>query len=63
MITSISSVCVRALQRSMERYCLEHPGIFLFNRPFYADGTARPAMLEFGVLKAEGQLWVESFEN
>jgi hypothetical protein len=49
--------------RSMERYGLDHPGTFLFNRPLYADGTAVPAMLEFGLLKADGQLWVERFAN
>jgi len=49
--------------RTMERYCLEHSGIFLFNRPLYADATAKPAMLEFGLLKTDGQLWVERFEN
>ncbi len=52
-----------ALYRSMERYCQRHPGNFFFNRPLYADASAQPAMLEFGVLKADGQLWVERFEN
>jgi hypothetical protein len=49
--------------RAMESYCLEHPGTFFFNRPIYADGTAQPALLELGLLKAEGQLWIERFEN
>jgi hypothetical protein len=49
--------------RSMERYCLDYPGTFFFNRPIYADGTARPAMLELGVLKSDGTLWIELFEN
>jgi len=51
------------LYRSMEGYCQQHPGTFFFNRPIYADGSSRPAMLEFGVLKAGGELWVERFEN
>ena len=49
--------------RSMERYSLNHPGTFLFNRPLYGDGAALPAMLEFGVLRTDGHLWVERFEN
>jgi hypothetical protein len=51
------------LYRSMECYCQQHLGTFFFNRPFYADGTSRPAMLEFGIVKTDGQLWVERFEN
>lgn len=49
--------------RAMESYCLDHPGTFFFNRPIYADGTAQPALLELGLLKADGALWVEHFEN
>jgi hypothetical protein len=51
------------LYRSMERYCQQHSGTFFFNRPIYADGTAQPALLEFGLLKADGELWVERFPN
>ena len=51
------------LYRSMETYCALHPGTFCFSRPIYMDGSARPALLEFGILKAEGELWVEVFKN
>jgi hypothetical protein len=49
--------------RKMEEYCREHPGTFCFSRPFYSDGTSRPAWLEFGLLKEDGALWVEIFDN
>lgn len=49
--------------RAMERYCEEHLGTFFFSRPIYADATARPSQLEFGVLREEGTFWVETFEN
>jgi hypothetical protein len=51
------------LYRSMEKFCLEHPGTFFFHRPFYNDCTSRPCALEFGVLKPSGELWVERFKN
>jgi hypothetical protein len=51
------------LYRSMEQFCLRHPGTFFFSRPFYADCTCRPSLLEFGILKADGDLWIEHFEN
>jgi hypothetical protein len=37
--------------RAMERYCARHAGTFCFARPIYTDDTARPAELEFGVLR------------
>ena len=49
--------------RLMETYCVEHPETFCFSRPLYADGSARPTMLEFGVLRADGELWLEVFDN
>jgi hypothetical protein len=38
-------------------------GTFCFSRPLYADQTAKPAFLEFGALKSDGELWVERFDN
>ncbi len=49
--------------RKMEEYCREHPGTFCFSRPFYSDGTSRPSWIEFGLLKDDGELWVEVFDN
>jgi len=49
--------------RDMERYVAEHEGTFFFSRPIYADTTARPAELEFGILMPEGRMWVELFAN
>jgi len=49
--------------RLMERYCVKNPGTFCFSRPLYADGSAKPTALEVGVLKADGSLWVEVFDN
>ncbi|HEX7676533.1 MAG TPA: hypothetical protein VF713_00300 [Thermoanaerobaculia bacterium] len=51
------------LYRKMERYCATHPGTFCFSRPIYADGSARPAEIEFGVLRADGTFWVGVFDN
>jgi len=49
--------------RAMENYCFLNPGTFCFSRPLYTDSSARPAFLEFGVLRSDGKLWVEQFDN
>lgn len=49
--------------RAMETYCFQHPGTYCFARPIYTDGTAQPTFLEFGVLRREGELWVDCFDN
>ncbi len=49
--------------RRMETYCATHPGTFCFSRPLYTDAGARPAEIEFGVLRPDGTLWVEVFDN
>lgn len=49
--------------RRMEKYCVDNPGTLCFARPIYADGSSRAAWLEFGVVKSDGQLWVECFDN
>lgn len=49
--------------REMERYCASNPGTFCFSRPSYLDQTAKPAFIEFGVLKTRHELWVECFDN
>jgi len=49
--------------RQMERYCAANPGVLCFARPLYDDSSARPAQVEFGVLKPDGELWVERFDN
>jgi HEAT repeat protein len=49
--------------RSIERYAAEHPGIYCFARPLFAGFAGHPAVLEFGVLKEDGTLWVERFGN
>ena len=51
------------LFREMEKYCAVHPDTFCFNRPLYSDHSARPAFLEFGVLKGNKELWGERFDN
>lgn len=51
------------LFREMEKYRALHAGTFCFNRPLYRDDSARPALLEFGVLKTTKELWVERFDN
>ena len=49
--------------RLMERYCYENAGTFCFSRPVYEDATSVPRWLEFGLLREDGSLWVEVFEN
>lgn len=49
--------------RQMEQYCADNPGTFCFSRPLYGDFSTRPFVLEYGVLKQDGHLWVEQFDN
>lgn len=49
--------------RAMERYAAEHPGVYCFARPLYAGFSGHPLVLEFGVLKEDGTLWLERFRN
>ena len=49
--------------RQMERYCQERPGTFCFARPIYSDNSSVPRWLEFGLLKEDETLWVETFDN
>ena len=51
------------LYRKMEAYCAANVGTFCFSRPIYCDETAKPTYVDFGVLKSDGELWVESFNN
>ena len=51
------------IYRQMETYCYQQPGTFCFSRPIYADGSNVPRWLEFGLLKADQDLWVEVFDN
>jgi len=49
--------------RAMEKYCAQNVGTFFFSRLIYADASARPSEIEFGVLMSSGTLWVEAFAN
>jgi len=49
--------------RQMENYCATHPGTFCFSRPLYNDQSAKPAFIEFGLLKTDRKLWIEFFDN
>lgn len=49
--------------RSMETYGRLNAGTLCFSRPLYADGSAVPARLEFGVLRGPDDLWVEVLAN
>lgn len=49
--------------RRLERYCAANPGVLCFSRPVYADPSAVPIRVEFGVLRADGVLEIEVFEN
>ena len=47
----------------MERYVADHPGTFFYHRPVYDDNTWVPQLLEYGVLEADVQWRVKTFEN
>lgn len=49
--------------RTMERYCASNPGVLCWNRPIYDDPSAKPLGVEFGILRTDGELWVEMFDN
>jgi hypothetical protein len=49
--------------RLMERYCYDNAGTFCFSHPVYDDATSIPRWVEFGLLRDDGSLWVEVFEN
>jgi len=47
----------------MEKYTRENPGTFYFSRPIYTDSSWRPAWIEYGLIRDNGTLWVEWFDN
>jgi len=49
--------------RAMEAYCAATPGVLCWSRPIYDDPSAKPAQLEFGILKPDGLVWHGLFEN
>ena len=49
--------------RKMEKYCELNSGTFCFSRPIYQDQMAKPAWVEFGVLRDNCEFWVECFGN
>jgi hypothetical protein len=53
----------RGKYRTMENYCRKFPGVTCFSRPIYADTSAHPVNVEFGVLKTNGELWVDVLPN
>lgn len=53
----------RGRYRTLENYCLRNPGVLCFSRPLYVDVSAHPGYVEFGVLKPDGELWIERLPN
>lgn len=53
----------RGRYRTFENYCRNNPGVTCFSRPIYSDTSAHPFQIEFGVLKTDGELWVEILPN
>jgi len=51
------------LYRKMERYCEKNPDTYCFSRPIYVGYSGHPRFIEFGVLKSDGELWVNQFPN
>jgi hypothetical protein len=63
IIPQIRAVNRGGLWREMERHCQREPGTYLFCRPLYAGLSSHPAEIEFGLLRRDGSLWVETFKN
>lgn len=53
----------RGKYRTMETYCVKNQGVMCFSRPIYIDVSAHPEKVEFGILKPDGELWVEVIPN
>lgn len=51
------------LYRRMESYCEKNAGTYCFSRPIYAGFSGHPQIIEFGVLKKDGKLWLAQFPN
>jgi hypothetical protein len=47
----------------MERYAQANPGVFVFCRPIYGDGSSCPFYIEYGILRTDKTWWVEVFPN
>jgi hypothetical protein len=47
----------------MEKYCAANAGVLCWNRPIYADPSAKPIQIEFGIVRTADDLWVEVFDN
>lgn len=63
IIPQIRPVNRGGLWRKMERHCQQNPGTYFFCRPLYAGLSGHPAEIEFGLLRADASLWVETFKN
>jgi hypothetical protein len=53
----------RGRYRTMEAHCRANPGETCFSRTIFTDTSAHPTRIEFGVLKIDGELWVENLPN
>ena len=51
------------LFREMERFAATHVGTFFYHGALYDDDTWIPAELEYGVLREDGNWWIERFHN
>jgi dipeptidyl aminopeptidase/acylaminoacyl peptidase len=63
VMAGVEALKAKGFYRGMERYCAENEGMFFFSRLLYDDDTARPSEIELGVLRGNGSLWVEVFDN
>lgn len=51
------------IYRAMERYCQVHPMTYCFSRPIYKSNSSLPRLIEFGLLRKDGALWIQQFPN
>lgn len=58
-----AAVNIGARWRSMEKYCAENPGTFMFMRAIYSDDSDQPSGLEYGIVEPDGRIHVEYFDN
>jgi hypothetical protein len=58
-----ASVNLGARWRNLEKYCADHPGTFMFMRATYSNNTDQPTGLEYGVVREDGSIDIEYFDN
>jgi hypothetical protein len=62
-IPQMGSVNLGGRWKNLEKYCADNPGTFMFVHAVYSNDTDEPSGLEYGVMRQDGQLVIEEFDN